>query len=586
MIFETLFYSSLALLGAGFIYRLHTWFSRKVGIWAKDIPYSDRVSSAGAGIFRTLFSLKIFILIKAFFLDILFQRRAFRQSVLRWVMHTLIFWGFLCLLLMHALGEFVIPPFFGEYLSTLNPYFFLRDFLGLAVLAGLTMAVFRRYILKVPRLKSNGMDLYAIAILAVIMSSGMLLTGFKIASHSEFQRMVEDYGGMDDETEIEALESLWVQEFGLVSPNAKGPFESDLLEAGLESHEENCADCHADAKWAFTGYAIAKAARPAALALDRAGVVSILWYLHILSCFAGLAYLPFSKMLHIISTPISLLANAVMAETDTGTANVVTRQALELDACTHCGTCSLYCSAMMAYDAVGNELILPSEKMVYLKQWTRGKDISPEALKAIREGVYLCTNCDRCTVVCPSGIRLKELWVSVREDLIRMGDPEPLVLSSFSLLRGLRRKVQDADTYPKPLITAQTAVAGNFDALTDKATVLSLGGKIPDKKVIDDTFSHCFGCQTCTTVCPVVGGFEDPQDTLGLLPHQLMCALGLGQSEMAAGARMIWDCVTCYQCQEHCPQKVRVTEILYGLKNAAVKRVKSSEQINEQRNPL
>ena len=91
---------------------------------------------------------------------------------------------------------------------------------------------------------------------------------------------------------------------------------------------------------------------------------------------------------------------------------------------------------------------------------------------------------------------------------------------------------------------------------------------------IDPTFYHCFGCQICTTVCPVVDSFENPQDALGLLPHQLMCALGLGQTEMAAGARMIWDCVTCYQCQEHCPQKVQVTKILYGLKNEAVKRVR------------
>jgi heterodisulfide reductase subunit C len=28
--------------------------------------------------------------------------------------------------------------------------------------------------------------------------------------------------------------------------------------------------------------------------------------------------------------------------------------------------------------------------------------------------------------------------------------------------------------------------------------------------------------------------------------------------------------VTCYQCQEHCPQNVKVTDILYQLKNLAV----------------
>jgi heterodisulfide reductase subunit C len=37
------------------------------------------------------------------------------------------------------------------------------------------------------------------------------------------------------------------------------------------------------------------------------------------------------------------------------------------------------------------------------------------------------------------------------------------------------------------------------------------------------------------------------------------------------GSGMLWDCVTCYQCQEHCPQGVKVTDVLYELKNQAMK---------------
>ena len=449
----------------------------------------------------------------------------------------------------------------------------MRDLFGAMVLVGLAVAVYRRFVQKVPRLITNKMDVCAILILAAIMISGVLLEGVKITSHTEFKRMVEDYAEIDDEEELAALESLWVQQFGLVSPKVEGPFESDVLELGLESHENNCADCHASAKWAFTGYAVARISRPAALALDRAGSIDIFWYIHIVACFAGLAYLPFSKMFHIIATPISLLAGSVMDETTSEPPNIVTRQAMELDACTHCGTCSLYCSAMMAFDVAENELILPSEKMVYLKQLATGKDLSAGELRAIQEGVYLCTNCDRCTVVCPSGIRLKELWISVREDLVQREVPEPLVLSPFSFVRGLNRKKWDHNHYPKPLEIAQKAVAGDFSALMDAAKPLSLP-EPSESVLLDRTFSYCFGCQNCTTVCPVVGNYPDAEGTLGLLPHQIMCALGLGQEEMASGARMIWDCVTCYQCQEHCPQKVKVTELLYGLKNSSVKNLK------------
>jgi heterodisulfide reductase subunit C len=70
-------------------------------------------------------------------------------------------------------------------------------------------------------------------------------------------------------------------------------------------------------------------------------------------------------------------------------------------------------------------------------------------------------------------------------------------------------------------------------------------------------------------VCPVVANYPQPEQVLGLLPHQIMCCLGLGLTEMAAGAKMIWDCLTCYQCQENCPQQVDVCDLLYGLKNAA-----------------
>jgi heterodisulfide reductase subunit C len=50
-----------------------------------------------------------------------------------------------------------------------------------------------------------------------------------------------------------------------------------------------------------------------------------------------------------------------------------------------------------------------------------------------------------------------------------------------------------------------------------------------------------------------------------------MSCLGLGLVEMASGPRMLWDCVTCYQCQEHCPQNVEITDIFFELKNLAVK---------------
>jgi heterodisulfide reductase subunit C len=577
MVFNVLLYISLGIFILGLIYKAYTWFSMKIGISAQDYTPSQRFSAAVKGTVGVIFSSKILSLIKAFILDVVFQRRALKEDFLRWMMHMLLYGGFMLLLLMHALEKFISAKLFSDYHSTVNPYMFLRDLFGFMVMIGIGIAIIRRFILKVPRLKTSGMDVYAIFIVVVIIFSGISLEGVKITSHTAFQGMVADYAGLDEDSdaeEIEALESYWVENFDLVSPNVKGPFDEDILEQGKDSHDANCAECHSRPGWAFTGYAVAKTIKPIALALDNVNTTNILWYIHFLACFIGLAYLPFSKMFHIISTPVSLLTNAVMEKETANPANIVTRQVMELDACTHCGTCSLRCSASTSFDVLGNEYILPSEKMTFLKALAKGKKLSDDKLHAILEGVYLCTNCDRCTVVCPSGINLKELWFNVREDLLQRELPELLTLSPFSFYRGLNRNNIAADGYHKPIEAANRSVACNFKQLMDKTTPISLSDKkreVSDQLPGADTFVHCFGCQTCTTVCPVVMNYENPQEVVGLLPHQIMNCLGLGLTEMATGPQMLWDCLTCYQCQEHCPQNVKVTEVLYGLKNLSIK---------------
>jgi len=572
--FDYLFYTSLIVFLLGLIYKISTWFTKKIGILGKNITTAQRLLSAVRGIVSVIFSSKILILLKAVVLDVLLQRRILKESVARWLAHMLIFYGFMLLLLMHALQSVVSEALFSEYYSTVNPFFFLRDFFGVMVLAGVILAAVRRYLAKPQRLRTGGMDHYAIMIVAVIMLSGIALEGLKIASQSEFMRMVEDYAGLDDEDEIQALEALWVKDYGTVSPNAEAPFDEELIEAGREVHESSCMDCHASAKWAFNGFAAAKLIKPMVLWLDEKDGVTLLWYIHFMACFIGLAYLPFSKMFHLIATPLSLMTNRVMDPARSLSANILTRQVMELDACTHCGSCSLNCSAAMVFEAIGNEYILPSEKMTLLKQLASGKKLDDAQMRAIQEGVYLCTNCDRCTVRCPSGIRLKELWYSVREALLESGPPLPHVLSPFSFARGLIVKENlPADRYTQPIENARRVVGGRFVNLMNPDTPIPLNTQTTAETqpaIKDSTYTHCFSCQSCTTVCPVVENYDDPEQVLGLLPHQIMCSLGLGLTEMACGAGMIWDCLTCYKCQENCPQQVEVCDVLYRLKNTAV----------------
>jgi heterodisulfide reductase subunit C/nitrate reductase gamma subunit len=575
--FDYLFYTSLTVFLFGLIYKISTWYTRKIGIVGNRITAAQRLQSAVKGISGVIFSAKILALLEAVVLDVCLQRRILKESVSRWLAHMLIFYGFTLLLLMHALESVISEAIFDEYYSTVNPYFFLRDFFGVMVLAGVFLAALRRYIAKPRRLRTGGIDHYAIIIVAVVMLSGIALEGLKITSHSEFIRMVEDYAGLDDEDEIEALETLWVKEFGTVSPNINAPFDEELIEAGREVHESSCQDCHAPAAYAFSGFAAAGLIKPIALWLDEHDGVTLLWYVHIIACFIGLAYLPFSKMFHVFAAPFSLISNRIMDPDKSLPANVVTRQVMELDACTHCGSCSLGCSAAMMFEAIGNEYILPSEKMTLLKRLAAGKKLDDEQLRAIQEGVYLCTNCDRCTARCPSGIQLRELWYSVREALLTDGPPLAHVLSPFSFARGLIiQHTLATNSYSSPIDKARQAVSGQFVNLTNPDTPIPLNKHNPGESqpaVNDCTYIHCFSCQSCTTVCPVVANYENPEQVLGLLPHQIMCSLGLGLTEMAAGAGMIWDCLTCYKCQENCPQQVQVCDILWRLKNNAVQSI-------------
>jgi heterodisulfide reductase subunit C len=234
----------------------------------------------------------------------------------------------------------------------------------------------------------------------------------------------------------------------------------------------------------------------------------------------------------------------------------------------------------VAFDKIPNLNILPSEKIASVRALASGRDLTPEQLNHIQEGIYLCTNCRRCTVVCPVGINLQDLWFTVRETLLKRGSPELLALSPFSYYRGLMRESFLHDGYREPLARARQAIAAECDLMKPSDEPLSLtptdrefkgGLGLSDQA---STFSGCFGCETCTTVCPVVANFDNPQEVLGLLPHQIMHACSLGLKDLAFGSNMLWDCLTCYQCQEQCPQGVRVTDVLYELKNGAARQVR------------
>jgi len=98
-----------------------------------------------------------------------------------------------------------------------------------------------------------------------------------------------------------------------------------------------------------------------------------------------------------------------------------------MDACTNCRLCADVCPAACAakdgelsavYRMKGLKRNLKSKAGLFSKLPGR-RPPSAEELKHYADTVFRCTLCSNCQEVCPLGIRLKALWLSLREDLVQ-----------------------------------------------------------------------------------------------------------------------------------------------------------------------
>ncbi len=569
MIFNILLGLSVIVCLVGLTFRLSIWFSQDIRPSTSNLSVVNRINAAIKGVLGMIFSSRILLFLKSIFVDLLFQKRIFDKSILRWTAHTLIFVGFVLLFFMHALGSIVSESLFSDYQPTLNPFLFLRDFFGVMVLAGLGIAVFRRISLRPKRLKTYASDWAALIFVGVIILSGMLLAGSKMSSFTTYQNMVDEYASLDDQ-EAKALEAFWIQENGLVAPNAAKPFDAELIAQGREVNNDSCITCHASNRSAFASFTMANFSRLIASLIGDSTTVAMFRYLHLLACLTFLAWLPFSKMFHILAAPVSLVVKRVTGDELTETANILNNQMIGLSACTHCGTCSLECSAGMFYETFQNDFILPSEKVQYLKRFAANKEHDPEIIKRMQQGLYVCTSCDRCTNVCPSGINLKELFISSRYNLLNKGVPETTMLSHFSFPLALAQNF--VDDHLKALKKVTDLFKKSFQHLTDLTSPITLS---KTTGVGNSSYRGCYSCQRCTNICPVVRSYDNPVEALGMLPHQIIFSLGIGNVDLAMGSQMIWSCSTCYLCQEHCPNQVELCDIFYNLKNRAINKIEA-----------
>jgi len=111
-------------------------------------------------------------------------------------------------------------------------------------------------------------------------------------------------------------------------------------------------------------------------------------------------------------------------------ANFTLRQMMEMEACTRCGECIDACPT---YAEAQSEEIHPQQKIARTKSFWKADHLgflarlfgirppTEEDQAAYGQGVYQCTLCARCHVVCPVQIDTRPLWISMREQLVAWG---------------------------------------------------------------------------------------------------------------------------------------------------------------------
>ena len=102
------------------------------------------------------------------------------------------------------------------------------------------------------------------------------------------------------------------------------------------------------------------------------------------------------------------------------------RQIIQLEACTNCCLCAEVCPAVSAtgdgnlsgVHRLGELRSIMRSRSGLLWRFFGKKQPTAEQLKQFSETVYRCSLCGRCQETCPSGILLRDLWFSLRQDLV------------------------------------------------------------------------------------------------------------------------------------------------------------------------
>ncbi|ODS33695.1 MAG: putative iron sulfur protein [Candidatus Scalindua rubra] len=315
--------------------------------------------------------------------DIFFQIKLIKINPFRWFIHVLFFFSFLELFFIGSIGNKLTKMGIWSVTKDTAWFAFLNDFCGLVIMCGLILMLIRRMVFKNPQLINTTGEIFPLFWLLLIVVTGYFVEGLRFLKESTLQ----------DSTNF--------------------AFMGNIFSIIMEPLNLNWPNLH-----------------------------STIWWGHIFITFGFIAYIPYGRFFHMFSSPLSIFlsnSNPFTYPPQGGLANEESinrfsvKELIELDACTNCGECLVWCEA---HSEVRMEHVTPRGKINNLKTILKkensilNKNSADDALiQEYSKGVFDCTLCGRCNPVCPVNIGTVSIMKKMREDLyLRDKHPEKLNL--------------------------------------------------------------------------------------------------------------------------------------------------------------
>ena len=356
------------------------------------------------------------------------------------IMHAFIFWGF-CILIIRSLNLYAEGfvkgaqlPFLGQEYITGYLYIALKDIMEGIVLLMVLFAIFRRAVLKIERMHNTWEAYFVLVMIVVLMISDLLIDGAR---------------------------------FNLIVLH-NNPGDLHFLTNSRYGHE-----------FIWTPVSVGAASLISGLgAQSTQGLMTAMFWLHIITQLTFLNFLPLGKHFHVITalpnvflkslgyphekTRVLDLEDEAAWENESLGLNHIHqldwKQGLDLYTCTECGRCKEVCPAYVTdkplnlhefNDNLKHELLDNAGKIIQRASLARTDNPDPEKLAQFNskkqlvgdviseDTLWACTTCRACEQVCPVTIEHVPRIIAMRQGQTLMAEAYPKELNPA--LKGLER---------------------------------------------------------------------------------------------------------------------------------------------------